>query len=134
MKKLSIILSLAAFAIFVIPGASNAQTAPATVTVAPATDDFFVGKWKSLIKGIPQGDTEVTIDFEKVDGKLTGTMFNPKENTTIKFDAITVKDGVLTTNFTTQGYDISLSLDKKDDDNFAGLMMAQFDVTGARIK
>lgn len=134
------ILSVA-FAMFVFAGNVNAQTstpAPTPATAAPATThatpDFFVGKWKSMIKGIPQGDTETTFVFEKIDGKLTGSMIDPKENKTTKFDTVTVKDGVLTTTFTAQGFEVSLSLKKQDDDNFKGSMMEQFDVTGSRIK
>ena len=137
------ILSVA-FAMFVFAGDVNAQTstpttpAPTPATAAPATTpatpDFFVGKWKSMIKGIPQGDTETTFVFEKIDGKLTGSMIDPKENKTTKFDTVTVKDGVLTTTFTAQGFEVSLSLKKQDDDNFKGSMMEQFDVTGSRIK
>ena len=135
------ILSVA-FAMSVFAGNVNAQTstpatpAPTTATTAtiPATPDFFVGKWKTMLKGIPQGDTETTFVFEKVDGKLVGSMIDPKENKTTKFDTITVKEGVLTTTFTAQGFEVSLSLKKLNDDNFAGSMMEQFDVTGSRIK
>ncbi|WP_183561586.1 hypothetical protein [Mucilaginibacter sp. SP1R1] len=133
MKKLSMTMGLFTFMFLFFAGTSKAQTAD-TAKVVPATENYFIGKWKSMIKGIPQGDSEVTIVFEKKEGKLTGAMVDPKQNTTTNFDGIEVKDGVLTTKFTAQGFEVSLSLKKKDDDNFAGAMMDQFDVTGTRIK
>jgi len=108
--------------------------APTPVTTIPATEDYFMGKWKTMIKGIPQGDMDVTLTVEKKDGKLAGSIFNPKDNKTIAFDTAEIKDGMLAATFTNQGYSISLSLGKKDDDNIAGAMMNQFDVTGTRLK
>jgi hypothetical protein len=36
--------------------------------------------------------------------------------------------------FTTQGYDVYLTLTKKDDDHVTGSMMGMFDAEGDRIK
>jgi hypothetical protein len=37
-------------------------------------------------------------------------------------------------NFTAQGYDVSVTLQKKDDDHLTGSMMAMFECTGERVK
>ncbi|WPV01969.1 hypothetical protein SNE26_09300 [Mucilaginibacter sp. cycad4] len=133
MKKLSMPLAMFAFLLFFFVNKSEAQTADAA-KVVPATESYFIGKWKSMFKGVPQGDTEVTIVFEKKEGKISGSMIDPKTNAITNFDAVEVKDGILSTKFTAQGYEVSLSLKKKDDDNLEGSMMEQFDVTGTRIK
>lgn len=142
MKKLSLLMPLFAVVFFLAVNKGYAQQPPppvpglsaTPVTTIPATEDYFMGKWKATIKGIPQGDTDVALTVEKKDGKLAGSMFNSKDNTTVPFDTIEIKDGLLAVTFTAQGYSINMSLGKKDDDNIAGSVMNQFDVTGARVK
>lgn len=112
---------------------ATAQTGDTTAPVR-ANEDYFVGKWKTMILGIPQGDREVTFTFEKKEGKLVGTMVETKQNISADFTNVKVVDGVLTSNITVQGYYASLSLRKRDSASFAGSVMEQFDVIGARIK
>ena len=129
------ILPVFAISLMGLQLSGHAQTAPsAATTLTPATADFFVGKWKTQIKGVPQGDTLVVFSFDKTDGKLGGSIIDSVAKTNIRFTDVMVKDGTLTARFTTQGYDVNISIMKKDDENFSGSLMDQFDLLGVRIK
>lgn len=121
MRKLSFILVV--FALFFGNLVANAQS----------SENFFVGKWKVLTVGTPNGDAKSIVSLERKDGKLTGTMANEGAGETIKFTNVEEKDNSVTVYFSASGYDVYMVLEKKDDNHVKGSMMDMFDVSGERV-
>lgn len=95
--------------------------------------DFFVGKWNILVTGTPKGDATSVFTFEKVDGKLTGTMV-ASGKPAIKMSRIEVTAKDITAYFTSDsGYEVYMFLEKKDDNHVEGSMMDMFECTGERV-
>lgn len=121
MKKVRMILT--AMFILVAALATQAQDTPS---------DFFVGDWKVMLKGTPNGDAEMVMHLERVDGKLTGEMraegIDPS-----KFQQVAEKEDEVTVYYSTMGYDININLKKVDDNNLKGSLLGMFDATGERI-
>lgn len=96
--------------------------------------DYFAGKWNVLVKGLPDGDTKMIVSLEKTDTAFGGAISDSTGKEISKFSKVDVKDSAVTVYFTAQGYDVYLSLNKKDDDHVTGSMMDMFDATGDRVK
>jgi len=99
--------------------------------------DYFVGQWRLLAIGTPGGDSEMIVNLERNEGKLTGMIKIGDENE-IKFSRIEEKETSVALNFTSNhGYDIILSLDKKDDNHVSGSItiadIGEGSVSGERI-
>ena len=124
MKKLSAILS----GIFFLTLSFNADAQ------TPTGADYFVGKWNVLFAGLPTGDTRMIVDIEKGDTTLTGSILDSTKQEVAKFSKVEMKDTSVTVYFTAQGYDVYVTLNKKDDDHVTGTMLDMFDATGVRIK
>jgi hypothetical protein len=105
---------------------ANAQTK------TPA--DYFVGKWNVVVEGTPQGDSKMTVFLERKEGKLSGGILSKEGADTIKITKIEEKEKSVTLYFSSQGYDVNLTLEKKDDDHVTGNLMDMFDAKGDRIK
>jgi len=124
MKKLNVLLAGLLFVILSFHG--NAQTQPA--------NDYYVGKWNVVVEGTPQGDGKMTILLERKDGKLGGTIL-PKEGAdSTKITKLEEKEKGITLYFTANGYNVNLTLEKKDDDHVTGNLMDMFDAKGERVK
>ena len=121
MKKLSLVLVV--IALFLGSLVANAQS----------SENFFVGKWKVLTVGTPNGDAKSTVSLERKDGKLTGTMASEGASETIKFTNVEEKENSVTVYFSASGYDVYMVLDKKDENHVTGSMMDMFDVSGERV-
>jgi hypothetical protein len=124
MKKLSSIFAGLFF--LALSYNAKAQTPPAK--------DYFVGNWSAVVTGTPQGDAKMLIALERKDGKLTGYQYSKEKTDTIRFAKVEEKEKSVTAYYTAGGYDINLTLEKKDDDHVTGNMMDMFDLTGERIK
>ncbi len=96
--------------------------------------DYFSGKWNMLVKGLPNGDTKMIIVLDKKDTTLTGAILDSVGTETAKFSKVEIKDNQVTVYFTAQGYDVYMSIDKKDEDHVTGSMMGMFDAEGIRAK
>lgn len=94
--------------------------------------DYFVGKWKVTVMGTPNGDAAMTVNLERVDGKLKGDISSEGMPIT-KIDRIEEKDNSIRIYYSAQGYDIYINLDKKDDIHLAGTLMDMFDIKGERV-
>lgn len=101
---------------------------------AKTGEDYFLGKWSVLLKGIPQGDTRMIFVLEKKDGALTGVAQDTVGTLIAKLDKIDMKDSSVTVYFTAQGYDVNLVLNRKDEDHVTGSLMGMFDAEGERVK
>ena len=97
--------------------------------------EFFVGKWKVLVEGTPNGDSYMIVEFTRNDeGKLVGSSSDEKgETPATKFTRIDAKGETITAYWVAQGYDVYLFLEKINDDEVEGSLMDMFDATGKRI-
>ena len=103
-------------------------------STAPA--DFYAGKWEISIVGSPRGDVKFVTNLVRKDGKLTGELANPADATEAKRPITKVEESAkkLVIYFeSSQGGEISVDLDKVDDNNLKGSVMS-FDATAKRIK
>ena len=123
MKKFKSIL-LGLFLLLFVAGV-KAQTANA---------DYFSGKWNLLLKGLPNGDTKMFIILEKKDTTMTGAVQDSTGTEISKIDKVELKENTATVYFSAQGYDVNLSMTKKDDDHITGSLMGMFDAEGERVK
>lgn len=122
MKNFRFILTV--IILFVFSIISNAQD----------SKNFFIGKWKVLTVGTPNGDATSIITLERKDGKLTGTMNSEGATESIKFTNVEEKENAVTVYFTASGYDVYMVLEIKDENHVKGSMMDMFDVSGERVK
>jgi hypothetical protein len=96
--------------------------------------DYFTGKWSVLIKGTPNGDARMFVMLEKQDTTLAGNIKDSTGQLDTKIDKVELNGDKITLYFNTQGYDVNLEMDKKDDDHVTGSMMGMFDAEGERVK
>lgn len=125
MKKVTVFLFVFLFGI-VLQGFS--QTATPT--------DFFAGKWEIALTGTPMGDIKFATNLVRKDGKLTGDLARAGEPNAEKrpITKIEETDKTLKIYFeSSQGGEISIDLEKVDDNNLKGKLM-DFDATAKRIK
>src|SRR6476661_1176944 len=101
---------------------------------AQGKGDYFPGKWNVLVKGVPGGDAKMTVNFERKDTALTAAIQDSTGKEAGKVNKVIENEQSVTIYFTAQGYDVDLTLEKKDDDHVAGSLMGMFDATGDRIK
>lgn len=101
----------------------------------PKAGDFFIGKWKVLVKGAPSGDAIMHVEFmtdEK--GKIAGTIVDDEGAAPVaKFTRVEAKEKNVTAYWVAQGYDVYLYLEKNGDNEVEGSMLDMFDATGERV-
>lgn len=96
--------------------------------------DYFAGSWSVLLKGLPQGDTKLVFILEKKDTVMTGVVKDTSGNEVAKLDKVELAEGTATLYFVAQGYNVTLVMNKKDEDHVTGSLMNMFDAEGERIK
>ena len=117
--------------------------APLALAAQEKPKDTFVGIWDITIEGTPNGDFTMRVKFERIDGELKGSLVKQEnsENTEsaegfgMEFSKIEEKEGKsFIAHFASDsGYDVYLSLEKKDDNSLVGSMMDMFDAYGKRV-
>jgi hypothetical protein len=95
--------------------------------------DYFTGQWNVLVTGTPNGDAEMVVSLIRKDGKLDGTIKLGEGAELTKFTSIDESEKSITLYFPAGGYDVRLTLEKKDDNNVGGNLMDQFDAKGERV-
>ena len=123
MKKTDLII----FAMFfsLLSMGLNAQSAP--------EKDYFAGKWNVFVAGTPNGDANMLLNLNREEGKLAGTItFEGAEE--LPLSSVTEQENAITVYFYTMGYDVYITLGKKDEDHVTGSLMDMFDATGERVK
>ena len=95
---------------------------------------YFLGTWNVLVKGLPSGDTKMFVSLEKKDTTLAGAILDSTKNEVAKFSKVERKGYTVTVYFIAQGYDVTLFMEKKDEDHVTGNMLNMFDAVGDRIK
>lgn len=133
MKTLKKMTVLAVLLIAVL--SLNAQTAGKEKgkTDQTSMEEFFVGKWKLLVEGLPTGDAEMLLVIEKKDGKFEGTIGGMNGEDTSKLVKVEIKGKTLNVNFMGGGWDVPIYLDKEKDGSISGSMNDMFDITGTKI-
>jgi hypothetical protein len=130
MKRMRFLFS--SFLFLLLSSSVNAQVKGSEQSQSP--NDYFAGKWKVLVKGVPGGDAKLTINFERKDTALTAAIEDSTGNETGKVSKVVENTQSVTVFFTAQGYDVDLTLEKKDEDHVSGNMMGMFDAEGDRVK
>lgn len=105
---------------------SNAQTKDSVT--------YFLGSWNVLVKGLPSGDTKMFVNLEKKDTALAGAILDSTKTEVAKFSKVERKGYTVTVYFFAQGYDVTLYMEKKDEDHVTGNMLNMFDAVGDRVK
>ena len=126
MKKLSALFFFSFLSCVFFASNLQAQATP---------EDFFVGTWKVKAYGLPDGDTEMVIIFEKKEGKLTGG-FTDGTKVINPFTKVEIVNNKLTAYFMApeQQMEVYLNLEKKDDTNVKGSIMDMFNLDGSKAK
>jgi hypothetical protein len=96
--------------------------------------DYYIGTWDVNIADTPQGNINVTLTLERVEGKLIGkfTQAGTEQGTTIT--NISEQENGIILYFFAEGYDLYLSLNAAEDDSVSGYLIDQFPVKGERVK
>ena len=79
--------------------------------------DYFVGKWNVVVEGTPGGDSKMIISIEKKDTAWAGAVLDTANTEISKISKIETGENSITVYFTSQGYDVDLVMEKKDDDH-----------------
>jgi hypothetical protein len=101
---------------------------------AQPVPDYFAGKWNMLVKGLPNGDTKMIVILDKKDTTLVGVIQDSVGTEISKFSKVDIRENGVTVYFTAQGYDVYMSMIKKDEDHITGSMMDMFDAEGIKVK
>jgi len=124
MKKLSSFFAVLFF--FILSLNANAQSKTGA--------DYFAGKWSVLVKGTPSGDAKMIFVLDKKDSTITGVVQDSTGTEIAKITKADLSENMLTVYFTSQGYDVNLEMNKKDEDHVTGSLMGMFDAEGDRVK
>lgn len=101
---------------------------------AAAPGSYFEGKWDALVKETPNGDATVPVRFEKKDGNWKGYFTEPGSTTEKDMASVKLDGENLVFEFSIAGYDVNVTLTKKDDNTATGRLMSMFDVIATRKK
>jgi hypothetical protein len=132
-KPVFIIIAMLFFAL----SNSNAQTSSTQTVAAPQiVTDFFEGNWELNLIGVPEGDAKLLMNLTRKDGKLTGELADLQSKEAVNITLSNVEETAerLTIYFSARGYDLSVYLDKVDNDNLSGRLVEMFDAKAKRIK
>ncbi|RZS95681.1 hypothetical protein [Cecembia calidifontis] len=102
------------------------------VASVPLASDNFVGEWDLLVEGTPQGNINVILTIERVDGKLKGKFRQIGSNQETTISNISEQENGITLYFFAEGYDLYLSLKAADEGKLSGYLVDQFPVKGQR--
>ena len=121
MRKVSVLLSIA---VMLLAGLSLQAQTP---------EDYFTGDWKVVVIGTPNGDAEMIMHLERVEGKLKGELRGEEGGDPIKIDRIEEKENAISVYYFTAGYDVSMNFEKVDENNLKGSLLGMFTANGTRI-
>ncbi len=109
----------------------NGEAAGGTVG---AVEAYFMGKWNATAKGTPNGDVTIPVKFESKEGKIKGTYVDPESKEEKAMTGVEVDGAALKMSFSVMGYDITISITKKDENTATGSLMDMFEVVAVRVK
>jgi hypothetical protein len=100
---------------------------------AQSPADYFVGKWKVVVKGTPNGDANMILVLEKKENSLIGVVQDESGNQITKIDKAELGEDSATFYFNAEGYNVTLVLTKADADHVTGNLLGMFEAEGERI-
>lgn len=98
------------------------------------TPEYYEGKWEVTVFDTPQGTAMIPMRFETKDGKTKGYFMEDASGTEKEMTSVSINGDNLVAYFNITGYDIYISLAKKDEDLSAGSLMDMFTAEGKRVK
>jgi len=96
------------------------------------TSDSFLGKWNCTVIGTPNGDAKFVLKIEKINDALAGFIISEDGKST-KVDRFSTTAGSLIVYWFAEGYDVYLTLTKKEDDKIEGTLMDMFTTKIERV-
>jgi hypothetical protein len=105
-----------------------------TTQAQTSTPDFFAGKWEITVVGTPQGDAKMVADLTRNNGILSGNLVNQADTTNKIPVTVEEKGNKIALFFNSQNYDVTIDLEKVDDDNLKGNLLNMFDASAKRLK
>jgi hypothetical protein len=132
-KVLAVVLVLIGMCVFHVKAQENNPTSENSATVNTETENFFIGKWKLDVYGLPQGDAKMLMVIEKKDGKIAGWLGGENGEEPNQFTKVEIDKKTLLVRFMGGGWDVPMYLDKDGDDTVVGSMNDMFDVEGAKV-
>lgn len=84
-------------------------------------------------QGLNVADAEMIMHLEREDGKLKGEMRGDEGNNPIKIERIEEKENSISVYYFASGYDISMTFEKKDENNLKGNLLGMFTANGTRV-
>lgn len=98
------------------------------------TPEYYEGKWEVTVFDTPEGTATIPMRFETVDGKTKGYFIGDASGTETEMTSVTITGDNLVAYFNITGYDVYISLVKKDEDVSSGSLMDMFTADGKRVK
>ena len=98
------------------------------------TPEYYEGKWEVTVFDTPQGTATIPMRFETVEGKTMGYFMEDASGTEKQMTSVSITGDNLVAYFNITGYDVYLSLVKKDEDMSSGSLMDMFNAEGKRVK
>jgi hypothetical protein len=99
-----------------------------------ASPEYYEGKWEVTVFDTPQGTATIPMRFETVEGKTKGFFMEDASGTEKEMTTVSITGDNLVAYFNITGYDVYLSLVKKDEDVSSGSLMDMFTAEGKRVK
>jgi hypothetical protein len=96
--------------------------------------EYYEGKWEVTVFDTPQGTATIPMRFETIDGKTKGYFMEDASGTEKVMTSVTITGDNLVAYFNITGYDVYLSLVKKEEDVSRGSLMDMFNAEGKRVK
>lgn len=89
------------------------------------TADFFLGKWNVTVTGTPNGDAKFAVKIENKENILAATIIG-EDGKNQKVDRVEAKTNTITVYWFAEGYDVYLTMTKKEDGKVEGDLMSMF--------
>lgn len=97
-------------------------------------ETYFAGKWEIVLKGTPEGDISFLMTFQQKEGKWMGTYINQKTKEENALQSIEVNGDKITLALKLSSYDMTMQLNRINDEHITGKMMDMMDCVGTRKK
>jgi cytochrome c len=98
-----------------------------------ASEAYFLGKWNVSVKGTPNGDVTLPGRFEKNGVSLKGFYTDPESKEEKAMTGVEIDGAALKMSFSVMGYDITITITKKDENTATGSLMDMFEVVAVRV-
>lgn len=102
--------------------------------VMALNNDQLIGTWDIMVEDTPQGNVNVHLIIERVDGKLKAKFKPVGSNQETSISNISEQENGITLYFFAEGYDLYMTVRPASDDTVSGYLVDQFPVKGKRLK